>query len=465
MAVQTAVMRSINPSTEALVAEYPVHDEVAVDRILDAVVRRSPSWRHTPVDVRCGLVRALGARLRARRDELAQLVSTEMGKTISEARAEVEKCAFACEWYADSAPRMLADEPAPSDSTRSFVAFEPLGVVLAGMPWNFPFWQVFRFAAPALCAGNSGVLKHASNVSGCALAIEEVIREAGVPDDVFRTVLIPNDRVADVIADARVAAVTLTGSTPAGRSVGAAAGGVIKPSVLELGGSDAFIVLDDADIAAAAKVGAQSRFQNAGQSCIAAKRFIVVEAVAAAFEEALVERARAVVVGDPFGPAVTMGPLARSDLRDTLEDQLRRSVAMGATVATGGGRVGTRGWFSEPTVLTRCTTSMPAAMEETFGPLAAVLRVGSEDEAIEVANGSDFGLGGNVWTRDEERGVRVARRLATGGVFVNGMTHSDPRLPFGGIKQSGYGRELATFGLREFVNIKTIWRPEAESGG
>ena len=278
-------VQSVNPSTEAVVAEYPIHTEADVDAILDAVERRWPAWRRTPVEERCRLVRSIGGRLRARADELATLISREMGKTIRESRAEVEKCAFTCEWYSENAPRMLADEPMPSDSARSFVAYEPLGVVLAGMPWNFPFWQVFRFAAPALCAGNSAVLKHASNVTGCAFAIEDVIRDAGVPGDVFRTLVIPNHRVAAVVADPRVAAVTLTGSTAAGRSVGRAAGEVVKHSVLELGGSDAFVVLEDADVAAAAAMAAASRFQNAGQSCIAAKRFIVVEQVADEFED------------------------------------------------------------------------------------------------------------------------------------------------------------------------------------
>ncbi|MHB8717765.1 MAG: NAD-dependent succinate-semialdehyde dehydrogenase [Candidatus Dormibacteria bacterium] len=465
MVTQAGVVRSVNPATEAVVGEYGVHTGVATDRILAAVARRSLAWRHTPVQERCELVGAAGALLRDRRDELATLISVEMGKTFAESRAEIEKCAFACEWFAGRAPAMLADEAMPSDSSRSFVAYEPLGTVLAGMPWNFPFWQVFRFAAPALCAGNTAVLKHASNVTGCALAIEALVHEAGIPDDVFRVLVIPDERVAEVIADPRIAAVTLTGSTRAGRSVGAAAGSVVKHTVLELGGSDAFIVLEDADVVAAARTAAASRFQNAGQSCIAAKRFIVVEPLASAFEELLVEHAKQVVVGDPFAPGVTMGPLARRDLRDTLEEQRRHSVAMGARVAWGGTRPDGPGWFVHPTVLTGCSPDMPATVEETFGPLAAVIRVADLEEAVRVANHSDFGLGGNVWTADEERGVAVARRLHTGGVFINGMTHSDPRIPFGGVKQSGHGRELATAGIREFTNAKTIWRPGAEGDG
>lgn len=463
MATRLQELNSINPATEATIATYPVHSERDVDSILDAVTARSHSWRTAAVEERCQVVAAAAVVLRRRRDELAQLVTAEMGKTLAEARAEVEKCAFACEWFSDHAPAILADEPSPSDSPRSFVAFEPLGTVLAGMPWNFPLWQVFRFAAPALCAGNTAVLKHASNVSGCALAIESVIAEAGVPADVFRVVLVPNDRVAAIIEDPRIAAVTLTGSTGAGRSVGAAAGGALKKSVLELGGSDAFIVLEDADLEKAARTAATARFQNAGQSCIAAKRFIVVDAVADEFEELFIAQAGAVVVGDPLRDGVGMGPLARDDLRAELERQMNDSISRGARLRCGGTRPEGRGWFITPAVLTECTTDMPAFREETFGPLAAVMRVRSADEALSIANSSQFGLGGNIWTRDEERGVSLARRIHTGGVFVNGMTHSDPRIPFGGVRDSGYGRELSSFGMREFVNIKTIWLPDAQT--
>jgi acyl-CoA reductase-like NAD-dependent aldehyde dehydrogenase len=459
MAVELQLLRSVNPATEETIASYPVHSEREVDAVLDAAVARWPGWRATPLEERCALVARLGGLLGERRDALAALITAEMGKTTAEARAEVEKCAFTCQWFADHAAGFLADEPSPSDSPRSFVAFEPLGVVLAGMPWNFPLWQVFRFAAPGLCAGNCAVLKHASNVSGCALAIAELFEAAGFAPGVFAVVLIPNDRVAAVIEDRRIAAVTLTGSTAAGRSVAAAAGRSIKPAVLELGGSDAFVVLEDADLEAAAATAAKARFQNAGQSCIAAKRFIVVDAVADEFEELLVAEARKIVVGDPLHDSVTMGPLARGDLRETLERQLRESVAAGATLRCGGDRPAGRGYFISPAVLTGCRPDMPAFREETFGPLAAVMRVTSAGEAISAANDSDFGLGGNIWTRDEERGVALARQMQSGGVFVNGMTHSDPRMPFGGIKESGYGRELSSFGIREFVNVKTIWRP------
>jgi acyl-CoA reductase-like NAD-dependent aldehyde dehydrogenase len=463
MAVELQQMHSVNPATEERIATYQVHSESHVDAVLDAAMTRRPSWRATPIMDRCALMSRVAELLRERRDTLASLITAEMGKTIAEARAEVEKCAFTCDWFAEHAGEFLADAPSPSDSPRSFVAFEPLGTVLAGMPWNYPLWQVFRFAAPGLCAGNCAVLKHASNVSGCALAIGDLFEHAGYPRGVFAVLLIPNHRVAAVIEDARIAAVTLTGSTAAGRSVGAAAGRSLKPAVLELGGSDAFIVLDDADLEAAASTAAKARYQNAGQSCIAAKRFIVVDAVADDFEELLVAEARKVVVGDPLRESVTMGPLARGDLRDTLERQLRDSVAAGATLRCGGGRLDGHGYFITPVVLTGCTSEMPAFREETFGPLAAVMRVASADEALSAANNSAFGLGGNIWTRDEERGVALARRMDSGGVFVNGMTHSDPRIPFGGVKDSGYGRELASFGIREFVNVKTIWRSANEA--
>ena len=464
MATQVRTMRSVDPATGETIEEFSVMPAAEVDGAIAAADNAFRDWRRRSFAQRAELMHAVAALLRRRRDDLAATITAEMGKPVTESRAEVEKCAFTCDHYADHAEEFLRDVPMPSDSPHSFVAFTPIGVVLAVMPWNFPLWQVFRFAAPALMAGNTAVLKHAANVSRCALEIERVVRAAGLPDGVFRTLLIPGDDVARVIADPRVRAVTLTGSDSTGSKVASVAGEHIKKTVLELGGSDAFVVLDDADVAKAAEVAAKSRFQNCGQSCIAAKRFIVVESVADEFEQCLVEQTERLVVGDPRDEKTQMGPLARSDLRKALEDQLRRSLDSGARLATGGHRLGAAGWFLEPTVITGCTTETTAFREETFGPLAAVMRVRDADHAVEVANASQYGLGGNVWTRDVERGIALARRLDTGGVFVNGMTHSDARIPFGGVKRSGYGRELSSFGIREFVNIQTIWVADRAGG-
>ena len=460
MATQVRALQSVDPSTGEVIEEFEPMGAAQVDEIVAAADRAFHDWRTRSFADRAILLRRAATLLRSDVERLAGVITAEMGKPLAESRAEVEKCAFCCDWYAEHAAEFLADIAAPSDSPRSFVAFEPIGVVLAVMPWNFPLWQVFRFAAPGLMAGNAAVLKHAANVSRCALEVESVLRRAGVPDGVFRTLLIPGADVAHVIADPRIRAVTLTGSDATGSRVAAVAGEHLKKTVLELGGSDAFIVLADADVPAAAAVAARSRFQNCGQSCISAKRFIVDASVADDFEQRLVEEAQRLVVGDPRDERTTMGPMAREDLRTTLEDQLARSVSEGARVATGGHRLDQRGWFFEPTVITGATTDTTAFREETFGPLAAVMRVRDADHAVEVANTSQFGLGGNIWTRDVERGIALARRIDSGGVFVNGMTHSDPRLPFGGVKRSGYGRELSFFGIREFVNVQTIWVAE-----
>ena len=462
MATEVARLRSINPATGAEIESFDIPGQSQIDSALDTAATAWRTWHVTPLSRRTQLLRDLAAALRRDVDSHAATITAEMGKPISEARAEVEKCAFCCEYFADNAERFLADEAAPSDSPASFVRFDALGVLLACMPWNFPYWQVIRCAAPALAAGNCVVLKHASNVTRSGLRIEAAMREAGFPPGVFTALPIPAAAVAGLIADPRIAAVSLTGSTDAGRKVAAAAGESIKKCVLELGGSDAFIVLEDADLAGAAEVGARSRFQNAGQSCIAAKRFIVVEAVAEEFEERLAERARSLRLGDPTLPDTQMGPLARADLRETIDRQLRESLARGAHLRAGGGRPDLPGYYFEPTVIVDCDVSMPAFLEETFGPLAAVTRVRDEDEAVEIANHSQFGLGGNVWTGDRDRGLAVAGRMRTGGVFINGMTHSDPRLPFGGVGDSGYGRELDRFGIHEFVNIKTVWLPETK---
>ena len=456
-------MRSINPATEEELASFEEFTPQQIDAALTQAHDAFATWRDTTFAERAALLRRAAASLRARKTELGRLATLEMGKTITESEAEVEKCAWNCDFYADHGADFLADQPAPSSAAESFVAFEPLGVILAIMPWNFPFWQVIRFAAPALMAGNTAVLKHAANVPQCALAIERVFHESGFPAGVFRTLLIPSGAVERIMADPRLAAVTLTGSDTTGSQVAAAAGRALKKSVLELGGSDAFIVLEDADLDAAAQMAARARLQNAGQSCIAAKRFIVVEAVAVAFEQRFRDAASAYQVGDPLQRDTRVGPLARGDLRDALERQLRESVAMGARMVLGGQRPTGRGYFYPPTLVTGVTRDMPIFREETFGPLAAIITVKDADEAIAVANDSVFGLGGNLWTGDLERGKRLARRIATGGVFINGMTASDPRLPFGGVKRSGYGRELSSFGIREFVNIQTIWVGPAQA--
>jgi succinate-semialdehyde dehydrogenase/glutarate-semialdehyde dehydrogenase len=459
MATATAQLRSVNPATGREIEAFDVASPREVDAALEVVARGAPAWAATPIEARAQLLRELATVLRRDAESLAATCTAEMGKPVTEARAEVEKCASACEYFADNASMYLADEPAPSDSPASFIRFEPIGTVLACMPWNFPYWQVIRCFAPAVAAGNCVVLKHANNVTRCALRFADAVREAGFPQGVFAVLIIPVEDVAGVIADSRINAISLTGSTAAGRSVASVAGAHLKKCVLELGGSDAFVVLADADVAAAAAMAAKSRFQNAGQSCIAAKRFIVDVSIAGEFEELLAAHARALTVGDPTDPATTMGPMARGDLRDGIQRQLDLSVASGAGVMSGGHAIDGPGFFFEPTVLRGCTTDMAAFTEETFGPLAAVMRVRDDDEAIAVANHTTFGLGGNVWTGDIERGLAVAASMRTGGVFINGMTHSDPRLPFGGLGDSGYGRELHRLGLRELVNAKTVWRP------
>jgi acyl-CoA reductase-like NAD-dependent aldehyde dehydrogenase len=448
-----------------MVEEFAVMDAGQIDAALGAAASAFSRWRATPVSDRAARLRDAGAVLRRRRDDLAATITREMGKTIAEAEAEVEKCAFCCDYYADNAARFLADEAFPSDSARSFVAYAPIGPVLAIMPWNFPLWQAFRALVPALCAGNVMLLKHAGNVSRCAINIESVLSEAGLPSGVFTTLLIDGPSASELVADPRIRGVTLTGSDATGARVAGLAGEHLKKTVLELGGSDAYIVLEDADLGPAASTAVRSRFQNAGQSCISAKRFIVVASVAEEFEERMVAETTRLRVGEPRSRETQMGPLAREDLRAELERQLAESVSAGAEVRTGGRRRGERGWFFEPTVLTGCTPEMTVFREETFGPLAAVMRVANDEHAVDVANASVYGLGGNIWTRDIDRGTELARRLDTGGVFINGMTHSDPRLPFGGVKRSGYGRELSSVGIREFTNVQTIWMPDGDAAG
>jgi acyl-CoA reductase-like NAD-dependent aldehyde dehydrogenase len=448
---------SVNPATEEVLARFDAFSPEQIDTALEEAHVAFRQWRDTSFAQRAELVRRAARYLRANKARFAGLITAEMGKPIAEAEAEIEKSAWGCDFYADNAARFLADEPVDTNARESFVAFEPLGTVLAIMPWNFPLWQVFRFAAPALMAGNTAVLKHASNVPQCALALEEVFRESGFPRGAFRTLLVASAVAQDLIADRRIAAVTVTGSDAVGSSVAATAGRALKKTVLELGGSDAFIVLADADVDGAVECAVRARFQNAGQSCIAAKRFIVVEEVADAFEQRFAAAAARLRVGDPTRRDTQVGPLARADLRDDLDRQVRTSVGQGARILQGGERLSGRGYYYAPTVLAGVQPGMPAFQEETFGPVAAVVRVRDTDAAVAAANNSPFGLGGNLWTRDVERGKVLARRIETGGVFINGMTASDPRLPFGGVKRSGYGRELSSFGIREFVNIQTIW--------
>lgn len=455
-AFQTMIL-SINPATGEELARFAPQGAADVDAALSGAAAAQKAWARVPLEKRVELLRAMARALRSGKERYARLVTLEMGKPIVEAEAEIEKCAWNCDFYADAAPRFLADEPTASNASESMVVLDPLGVVLAIMPWNYPFWQFFRFAAPAFAAGNGAILKHANNVPQCALAVEEVMREAGCPEGLFRTLLIDSSAVAGIIADDRIAAVTLTGSTEVGALVAAQAGKALKKQVLELGGSDPFIVLADADIEAAAAMAVKARFINVGQSCINAKRFIVEEAVADRFADAFCAGVAQLKVGDPEARDTNIGPMARTNLRDTLHDQVERSVQAGAVLRAGGTPVPGPGAFYPPTVLDHVVPPMAAACEETFGPVAAILRVKDAEAAIALANDTEFGLGAALWTGDVERGKGLARQIEAGAVFINGMTASDPRLPFGGIKKSGYGRELGVYGIREFVNIKTVW--------
>jgi succinate-semialdehyde dehydrogenase/glutarate-semialdehyde dehydrogenase len=449
--------RSVNPLDGSTIKTIEAMDDEHLDQALQEAAEACVVWSATPIEERCELLNKAAQVLRHRQGELAQIMTSEMGKLIKESRAEIEKCAWVCEYYAEYAPSFLADEVIDTDAGKSFVAYDPLGTVLAVMPWNFPFWQVFRFAAPGLAAGNTGLLKHASNVPQCAQAIEEVFRAAGFPEGVFRTLLIPASMVARVIEDPRVHAVTLTGSEPAGKDVAGRAGKCLKKSVLELGGSDAFIVLDDADLDLTVHNAVASRYLNCGQSCIAAKRFIVVDAIAETFLERFRSAVEALQPGNPANEATTLAPMARHDLRDELHKQVLDSIAAGAVVVTGCSPEDSAGAFYQASILDHVKPGMRAYEEELFGPVAIVIRAQDEADAIRVANGSRFGLGGSVWTRDSARGERVARQLECGAAFVNGLVKSDPRLPFGGVKASGYGRELSHHGIHEFVNAKTVW--------
>ena len=451
-------VESVNPATEEVVESYEEHDQEAVDERLDQALDVFEEWREIPIAERERYLARVAEVLQENEEVYAELMTREMGKPITQSRAEIEKCAWVCEYYAERAGEFLQDEVIGAEpGTRTYVAHEPMGCVLAVMPWNFPFWQVFRFAAPHLTAGNVGVLKHASNVWGCARAIEDVFEEAGYPEGVFSTLLIGSDAVEDVIADERVAAVTLTGSSGAGRSVGESAGSQLKKSVLELGGSDPFVVLPDAPMEQTVTAAVQSRTISSGQSCIAAKRFVVSEDVYDEFLDRFVDEMEALAVGDPMEEDTDVGPQARDDLLSDLHEQVEASVEAGAELLTGGEPLDRKGSFYPPTVLADVPRDCPAATEEVFGPVAAVFSVEDEEEAIELANDVPFGLGASVWTEDLDRGERIARRFESGLAFVNELVKSDPRLPFGGVKKSGYGRELARRGIREFVNEKTVW--------
>jgi succinate-semialdehyde dehydrogenase/glutarate-semialdehyde dehydrogenase len=451
-------LQTINPATGETLATYEEMTSDEVRSIIGKVHEAYLGWRLTSFRSRAAVMHQAAQVLRSNAAEYARLMAEEMGKPVRDGVAEVQKCAVGCDYYAENAEHFLAPEIAKTEARKSFVAFRPLGIVLAVMPWNFPFWQVFRFAAPGLMAGNAAVLKHASNVPGCALAIEQAFRKAGFPENLFRTLMIGSRSVDTVIEHPLIRAATLTGSGPAGRAVASKAGALLKKTVLELGGSDPYLVLDDADLDLAAKVGAKGRLVNSGQSCIAAKRFIVVEKVRRQFEELFVSQMSAVKVGDPLGDNTQMGPLARHDLRDTVHRQVEGSIAKGARCLLGGTIPNSRGAYYPPTVLTDVSKGMPAFDEEVFGPVAAVVPVKDEEQAIETANDSPFGLGGGVFTRDLARGEHIAAALIDSGmVFVNEHVSSDPRLPFGGIKESGYGRELSHYGIKEFVNIKTVY--------
>ena len=451
-------IESINPVTGEQIDSYEAATESSIEDALTRASDAYQSWRKRSLRERERMLTDVADVLRERKDEYAELMTREMGKPISQARAEVEKCAWVCEHYAQHSSAYLSADhhPSPAGSTAKTV-YDPLGVVLAVMPWNFPFWQVFRFAVPYLTAGNVGVLKHASNVPGCALAIEEIFLEAGYPEGVFQAVLAPSDLVDDIISDDRVRAATLTGSGPAGRAVASTAGQHLKKTVLELGGSDPFIVLDDADIKRAAERGAWARNQNGGQSCIAAKRFVVHNAVYDEFVDRLVDEVESLTIGDPMDESTDIGPQARDHFLDKLHEQVAASVDAGATVLTGGEPLDREGAYYPPTVLSDVPANCPADSEEVFGPVASVYRVEDEDEALAVANDTRFGLGASIWTEDRDRGERLARNIESGCVYINQLVKSDPRVPFGGIGDSGYGRELSAVGIQEFVNRKTVW--------
>lgn len=448
---------SLNPATGQLLQTFASWDSAHLQKTLEKVHSAQCAWAQTPFAARAKVLQEVAAHLRTQRDQYALLITQEMGKLLREARAEVEKCASVCDYYAQHAENFLRDEPVESDAGKSYVAHYPLGVLFAIMPWNFPFWQVFRAAAPALMAGNAVALKHAPNVPKCALAIEAIFRDCGLPEGLFTSLMIEVEQAAEAIASPHVHAVTLTGSEAAGRKVAALAGQHLKKCVLELGGSDPFIVLHDADLELALNNAIASRFLNCGQSCIAAKRFILVPQIAEEFLREFKSRVEALKLGDPMEDATQIGPMARADLRDALHRQVSDSIAQGAVVVTGCQPAGRKGFFYLPSILDHVTDKAYAWREELFGPVAIVIRASGELDALRIANETRFGLGSSIWSRDTGRAEQLAEQLQAGCTFINGMVKSDPRLPFGGVKASGYGRELSRLGILEFVNAKTVW--------
>jgi succinate-semialdehyde dehydrogenase / glutarate-semialdehyde dehydrogenase len=452
------MLQSVNPANLQVVKTYPQMQPSEVNKIIDLSNNAFEEWTQTSFSDKSRLMMNAANVLRVKKEEYSKQMTLEMGKPIAQSRSEVEKCAWVCEYYAENAGKFLTDELISTDASKSFVTFQPLGIVLAVMPWNFPFWQVFRFAAPGLMAGNAGILKHASNVSGCALAIEEVFREAGFPENLFRAILVPSSQMEDVIRNKKIKAVTLTGSVPAGKAVAKTAGSVLKKTVMELGGSDPYIILEDADLEMAIDTCVTARLINGGQSCIAAKRFIAVEKIYDSFEKLFVEKMKSKKMGDAFDESNHIGPQASVLLRDELHQQVEKSIELGAKLLLGGKIPKLDGAWYPPTVLSNVKKRMPAFDEELFGPVAALIKAKDENEAIEIANNTIFGLGAAVFTNDVKRGERIAKeKINAGCCFVNAFVKSDPRLPFGGIKESGYGRELSSFGIREFVNIKTVF--------
>mgnify|MGYP000604470428 CR=1 FL=1 len=452
-------MKMINPADGELIEEYEQMDDDSLDTIASDAATAQEKWRRNSFYERSLLLQRAAELLEENKEKYAKLMAREMGKPLAQGKSEIEKCAWVCNYYADNTKDFLEEEVIKSDAGKSYVTFNPLGTVLAIMPWNFPFWQLFRFGAPALMAGNAVILKHAPNVTGCALAIEDLMHEAGIPDDLFRTVTADVNQTQDLIKNPDVAAVTLTGSTRAGKAVASTAGSVLKKTVLELGGSDPYLILDDADVEKAAETCVTSRLINSGQSCVAAKRLIAVEDIYDEFLEAVFHKMNEKKIGDPFNSATDIGPMAREDLRDNLHAQVQKSVAEGAECILGGSVPNREGFYYPPTILTEISKGMPAYEEELFGPVASVIKVKDTREAIKVANDSNYGLGAAVFSDDLQRAEEIAAyELEAGCCFVNEFVKSDPRLPFGGIKESGYGRELSHFGIKEFVNVKTVYR-------